>query len=177
VFLDLKLHDIPSVVAEALRVASDLDVDLLTVHTSGGDEMLRMAEGAKEGREKPGLLGVTVLTSLGEEEVQRMFGTEDEVRDVAVRLALKAKEAGLHGIVCSGREVSEIRQACGPDLKTVVPGIRLPDEDAGDQVRVLAPKDAIEAGADYLVVGRPLTHAKDPKVSLRNYLSNIEEAR
>jgi orotidine-5'-phosphate decarboxylase len=177
VFLDLKLHDIPSVVAEAIRVASSLDVDLVTVHTTGGAEMLRVAEDAKEGSVKPGLLGVTVLTSLGEEEIRTSFGSRDSLSDVTVRLALKAKAAGLHGIVCSGREVSAIREACGPDLRTVVPGIRLPDEARGDQVRVFTPGDAIRAGADYLVVGRPITGSEAPGESLRRYLKSIEEAK
>jgi orotidine-5'-phosphate decarboxylase len=138
--------------------------------------MLRAAEEARGDRERPGLLGVTVLTSLGEDEVKRMFGTNDPVRDVAVRLALQARDAGLHGIVCSGREVADIRQACGPGLRTVVPGIRLRSEEKGDQMRVFTPGDAIRAGADYLVVGRPLTSAKNPKESLTTYLSNIEKA-
>ncbi len=176
VFLDLKLHDIPSVVAEAVSVAAALDVDLLTLHASGGIRMMRSAEEAKAGREKPGLLGVTVLTSLGEAEVREMFGSSGSLRDMAVRLALRAKGAGLHGVVCSGAEVRDIKRDCGRELKTVVPGIRLPEEARGDQVRVLTPQDAIRAGADYLVVGRPVTGADDPKASLKRYLSSIEQA-
>ncbi len=159
VFLDLKLHDIPNTVAGAVRSARGLGARMLTVHAAGGAEMLRRAAG--EAGSDLMILGVTVLTSLGPEDLEpaSILGPPAEA---VRRRALLATSCGCGGVVCSAREAAEVRAAVGPDVKLVVPGIRPAGGDLGDQKRAATPADAIRDGADWLVVGRPISAAPDP---------------
>jgi orotidine-5'-phosphate decarboxylase len=160
VFLDLKWHDIPSTVAGAVTAARDLGVQLATVHCLGGAAML---EAAVRAAGSLPLVGVTVLTSHDAAGLGTVLGRD--VRDVAGevdRLARIAAAAGLRGVVASGQEIGPVRQALGPAPWIVVPGIRRPHDPVGDQVRTIAPRDAVRAGATHLVVGRAITHAPDP---------------
>ncbi len=169
VFLDLKFHDIPNTVAGAVATASSLGVWLLNVHASGGAAMMAEAAQAASGATRPAardarpiVLGVTVLTSLDEAGLRATLGTVRTLREQVLHLAREAQAAGLDGVVASPHEISDIRQACGPDFLIVTPGVRPADADRGDQRRVLTPGEAIRAGADYVVVGRPILAAKDP---------------
>lgn len=160
-FLDLKFHDIPNTVAGAVRAALPLGPAVLNVHASGGRAMMAAAAEAASGADGTLLIGVTILTSLSDEDIAEVgyaAGTAESV----VRLAKLAKESGLGGVVCSPREIETIRAACGPDFKLVVPGIRPAWAAAGDQKRIMTPADAIRTGADYIVIGRPITGADDP---------------
>ncbi len=170
IFLDLKLHDIPHTVAATLRVLRGLSVGYVTVHTSGGLAMLQAAQDAVEGDLK--LLGVTVLTSLREADLSDI-GWQDDSQAVVKRLAGLAHTAGLYGVVCSGLEASMLRDVY-PGLKRVVPGIRPTGSDHGDQQRVLTPQDAVAAGADYLVIGRPITQAADPRAAAVDAVTNLQ---
>ncbi|MCH1569860.1 MAG: orotidine-5'-phosphate decarboxylase [Longimicrobiales bacterium] len=175
VFLDIKLHDIPNTVAGAVAAASDLGVDLLTLHASGGPRMLESAAAARSGDIR--LLAVTVLTSLTPDEMSAVWGRDiRSVRDDVGRLALMAKDAGIDGVVASALEASWIRQQVGPDFLIVTPGIRPAGSDAGDQNRIATPGDAVRNGADYLVIGRPITQADDPVAALSSVLHEIDEA-
>lgn len=166
VFLDLKLCDIPNTVARAVRRARDLDVELLTLHTTGGRRMMEAAADAAGAHLT--LLGVTVLTSMTASDVGDAWGRKvDSIENEVVRLAGLARESGVGGVVASVREVVAIRKAVGPDLMVVTPGIRLAGEDAHDQARVSTPAEAVAAGADYLVIGRSVTRAPDPAEALR----------
>jgi orotidine-5'-phosphate decarboxylase len=172
VFLDLKLHDIPETVARAVAVAAGLGAELLTVHTAGGGEMMRRAVATAQGR--PGILGVTVLTSLSEEDL-RADGIGGSMRDAVVRRAKLAASAGATGIVCSPQEVADVRAAC-PTLALVVPGVRPAGAALGDQKRVATPKSAIAAGADYLVVGRPIRDAANPAQAFAEIVGEVAAA-
>jgi orotidine-5'-phosphate decarboxylase len=166
VFLDLKFHDIPNTVREAARAAASLGVRLLTVHASGGAEMLRAAvEGAGP---RCGVLAVTVLTSLDAAALGAAWGREGVAVDAEVlRLAGLAAGAGAHGIVCSGREAAQVHSAFGAKLALLVPGIRLAGGDAHDQARTATPAAAAAAGARYLILGRAVTGASDPVAAMR----------
>jgi orotidine-5'-phosphate decarboxylase len=166
VFLDLKFHDIPNTVREAARAAASLGVRLLTVHASGGSEMLRAAvEGAGPAC---GVLGVTVLTSLDSAALGSAWGRENLLVDHEVlRLAGLAAAAGAHGVVCSGREAAQVRAAFGAELALLIPGIRLAGGDAHDQARTSTPAAAAAAGARYLILGRAVTGASDPAAAMR----------
>jgi len=170
-FLDLKLHDIPNTVAGALRAALALDPLFVTFHAGGGPGMLRAAVEAR-GNARTKLLGVTVLTSLDDDDLAAT-GQAGPVAAQVRRLALLAKASGLDGIVCSPQEVAMIREACGEDFLLVVPGIRPAGTALGDQKRVQTPRAAIEAGADYLVIGRPITEAADPAAAARAILAEL----
>ena len=175
VFLDIKLHDIPNTVARAVEAASDLGVDLLTLHASGGQRMMAAAAEARSSHLK--LLGVTVLTSMTTDEMASAWGREiSSVRDEVLRLANLGKEAGLDGIVSSALEASWIRQKIGPRFLIVTPGIRPAGSDSDDQNRVATPREAIQSGADFLVIGRPITKADDPSAAFAAVLKEIEEA-
>jgi orotidine-5'-phosphate decarboxylase len=168
VFLDLKLQDIPNTVAHAVESAARMEVDLLTVHASGGAEMLRAAREAAAGPAEggPALLAVTVLTSLSDAQLAEAWGREDaSAAREAPRLAALAAEAGIDGVVASVHEVAAIR-AAAPGLRVLTPGIRLPGDAAGDQARVATPADAVRVGADYLVLGRTVTAASDPRAAM-----------
>ncbi len=164
IFLDLKLHDIPNTVAGAVRSAVALDLDFLTVHLSGGAAMLRAA--AEEVRGKLSLLGVSVLTS-SDGSTLREIGVASGVAEQVIRLATLGEAAGLRGVVASPLEIDALRARFGPDLTIVVPGVRPVDgtAPADDQRRVMTPRQAVEAGADYLVIGRPITAQPDPRAA------------
>lgn len=166
VFLDLKFHDIPNTVRAATRAAAKLGARLVTVHASGGAEMLDAAvDGAGPGC---GVLGVTVLTSLASAALGAAWGREAVVvEEEVLRLAGIAAGAGAHGIVCSGREVEPVRAAFGDQLALLVPGIRLPGDATHDQARTATPAEAAGAGASYLVLGRAVTSAADPVAAMR----------
>jgi len=170
VFLDLKLHDIPETVARAVANATSLGAELLTVHTAGGFEMVRRAADTAKG--KPGILGVTVLTSLSEDDL-RADGIPSTVRETVVRRAKLAEKAGATGIVCSPQEVADVRAASGK-LVLVVPGVRPAGTALGDQKRVATPASAIAAGADYLVVGRPIRDADDPAAAFTALVAEVQ---
>lgn len=162
VFLDLKFHDIPNTVAAACRVAAKMGVKIFNVHCLGGLEMMRAAvDATREINPNAHLVGVTVLTSHDADSLARL-GLQDSPREVVLRLAELARQAGLDGVVCSPREILPVREACGADFLLVTPGIRPQNADLGDQKRTLSPREALQAGANYLVVGRPLTGALDP---------------
>jgi orotidine-5'-phosphate decarboxylase len=164
IFLDLKFHDIPNTVAGAVAAAAKLPrVRLVNVHASGGIEMMRAAREAVGNRKsRPALLAVTILTSL-DARALRTIGMPGSPGSRATALAQLAKRAGMDGVVASAQEVKAIRQACGPKFLIVVPGIRPTASSANDQSRIATPSEAVRAGADYLVVGRPITAARDPR--------------
>lgn len=159
VFLDLKIHDIPNTAKHAVAAAVSLGAAMVTVHTAGGEAMLRACA-----VDSTLVLGVTILTSLDDAELQRI-GFRGSLLDNAVRLAKLAQDSGLRGIVASPHEVAAIRDACGGEMRLVVPGIRPEGGEAGDQRRTMTPAAAIAAGADYIVVGRPITDATDPRAA------------
>lgn len=163
ILLDLKLHDIPNTVAGAVSSAAKLGgVRLLTLHASGGIDMMQAArEAAGKGKNRPRLLGVTVLTSLDSAALKRV-GFAGTLAASAVHLARLSREAGLDGVVASAHEARAIQRACGPDFRILVPAVRPATFSTNDQARVATPEEAVRAGARYLVVGRPITAAKDP---------------
>jgi orotidine-5'-phosphate decarboxylase len=164
VFLDLKLHDIPNTVAKACEVAATYDVDFLTVHATGGKQMLDVAAKAIASSSTK-LLAVTLLTSLTSRELAFDLKVPIELPEYVLHLALMAQEAGLSGIVCSPLEVKELRTHLNPDFILVTPGIRLAIDVPGDQRRIMTPKAAIAAGADYLVIGRSILNATNPQAA------------
>ena len=173
VFLDLKYHDIPNTVAGAVAEAARLQVAMLTVHASGGGKMLRAAtEAARAVSPAMKVLAVTVLTSLEDNDLERI-GVRGRVQDQAVRLAALALADGCHGVVASAREAAQLRSEFGADFVIVTPGVRPAGTAPGDQARVVTPADAIAAGATYIVVGRPITAAADPAAEARAILAEI----
>jgi orotidine-5'-phosphate decarboxylase len=173
VFLDLKLHDIPNTVARAVESAVGLDVQMLTLHLCGGTEMIRAAVSAAP--DNLLLLGVTVLTSVNRETL-REIGITDDVSQQVVRLAKIGADFGIGGIVASAQEIGALRNAIHRDVKLVVPGIRPTGSKEDDQQRTMTPAQAVAAGADYLVIGRPITAAPDPIVATKQILEEIESA-
>jgi orotidine-5'-phosphate decarboxylase len=173
VFLDLKWHDIPTTVRNAARAASKLDVRLVTVHASGGRAMVEAAvEGAGNAC---GVLAVTVLTSLDATMLGEAWGRSiARVEDEVLRLAEVARAAGAHGIVCSGAEAAAVRAKYGNTLRLLIPGIRMPGGDAHDQARTVTPEAALNAGASYLVLGRAVTAATDPREALTSVKRAID---
>ena len=175
VFLDLKLHDIPNTVARAAASAARSGASMVNVHASGGRAMLSAAREALAFAGAPKLIAVTLLTSLDARALADLPMT-GEPEAIARRLALLARDCGCDGVVCSPRDLSAIRSACGADFLTVVPGIRPAGADPGDQKRAATPAAALSAGADVLVIGRPVTAAPDPDAALSAILSEIESA-
>ncbi|MEA3278531.1 MAG: orotidine-5'-phosphate decarboxylase [Pseudomonadota bacterium] len=162
VFLDLKFHDIPNTVAAACAAAADLGVWMLNLHASGGRAMMEAARERLASRsQRPLLIAVTVLTSLDGADLGEI-GCPGEPRDRVLRLARLAQAAGLDGVVCSPREAALVRDGLGPGFLLVTPGVRPAGNETGDQKRVMTPREAVAAGADYLVIGRPITAARDP---------------
>ena len=162
VFLDLKFHDIPATVAAAVAASIDLGCFVLTVHASGGSEMLRAAASAAAAAADPPLVvGVTVLTSLDDSDLNTV-GQSGPVPRQVLRLAELSRACGLDGVVCSPQEIATLRGRLGGDFKLIVPGVRPDWSGANDQKRIMTPADAVAAGADYLVIGRPITRATDP---------------
>jgi len=181
VFLDLKLYDIPNTVRAAARQAAQLGVSMFNVHASGGRKMMEAAlAGAQEGSagrpdgSRPLVLAVTVLTSLAGEDLAEV-GFRGSPEEAVVRLALLARQAGLDGVVASPREVTALRRALGPGFVIVTPGIRPASAAADDQARIATPESAIRAGADYLVVGRPITEAADPAAAADAIVAEMEK--
>jgi orotidine-5'-phosphate decarboxylase len=178
VFLDLKFHDIPNTVAKSVTAAVQLDVQMLTVHTSGGFDMLRAAEEAAEevawklGRIPPLVLGVTVLTSLNTAAL-REIGLDVNVEYQVRRLASVAMKAGLRGLVCSPLEVAALRKILPASTQLVTPGVRTGAEKADDQKRTLTPREAIQAGASWLVIGRPIYAAENPRAAAEKILESL----
>lgn len=177
-FLDLKLHDIPNTVAGATRAACHVQPHFLTVHASGGTAMLRAAVAAASqagGDDPPRLLAITVLTSLDDGDLDAC-GQRGPVADQVLRLADLAQRAGVAGVVCAPQEVAALRRRCGPGFVLVTPGIRPAWAPSGDQKRILTPGEAIAAGADHLVIGRPITQAADPAEALARICAEIDAA-
>ncbi len=174
VFLDLKFHDIPNTVASACAAAADLGVWMVNVHAGGG---LRMMEAARERLQQvtgpPLLIAVTVLTSMQQEDLQQL-GVNTPVQEQVRRLATLARDAGLDGVVCSPRETRLLRSSLGPEFVLVTPGVRPAWAAANDQRRVMTPAHALAAGSDYLVVGRPITQADDPRAAAERVLEEMQ---
>ncbi len=180
IFLDLKFHDIPNTVAKAAIEATRLSVKMFNVHASGSLEMMRTTVKEvervcrREKMRRPIMLAVTVLTSLNQDDLQRV-GVERKVADQVVRLALLTKEAAMDGVVASPHEVADIRAACGPSFVIVTPGIRPAESNRNDQQRVMTPADAVRAGVDYIVVGRPIVEAPNPVDAARAIVADMEQ--
>lgn len=175
VFLDLKFHDIPATVAGACRAAADLGVWMINVHAAGGERMLAAArEAVDKLRRRPLLIAVTVLTSLNDADLRRV-GVEKPVTDQVLGLARLAAACGLDGVVCSAQEAARLKQELGRDFILVTPGIRPAGSARDDQQRIMTPAEAIKAGSDYLVIGRPVTQAVDPLQVLREINEEIKK--
>jgi len=173
VFLDLKFHDIPNTVAKACAAAADLGVWMANVHAQGGPKMMEAAREAVAGAgHRPLLIAVTILTSLSDEEL-RAVGLQGSAEENVLRLAKLAEKSGLDGVVCSPMEVLTLRDQVGENFKLVTPGIRPAGSSRDDQTRVMTPKTALLAGSNYIVVGRPITQAKNPLAALQAILTEI----
>ncbi len=176
-FLDLKFHDIPNTVAGAVTSVAGLGAAVTNIHLSGGEAMCRAAVEARDAAgSNMKLIGVTVLTSLGDEDLGEVWGAKLEASESARRLAVLARMWGLDGVVASAREAGAIREACGEDFLIVTPGIRPAGAEVGDQKRVLTPGKALAGGSSHLVVGRPVTKAEDPAVACRAILDEMQVA-
>ena len=179
VFLDLKFHDIPNTVAKAAVSVTKLGAFMFNLHALGGYEMMKMTanaiklEAKRLGVEKPKILAVTALTSMDENGLKKI-GINDNIQGLVLRLASLAKEAGMDGVVASPQEAKAIRENLGKDFLIVTPGVRPKSAAAGDQKRVATPKGAIENGADFIVVGRPIIEAKDPLTAVRDILKELD---
>jgi len=183
VFVDLKFHDIPNTVASASKVMTRLGAWMFNVHASGGREMMERSvqaaqeEAQKQGREKPIMLAVTVLTSMNLQQLREDVGIPaEQVEDVVVRWAKMAQECGMDGVVCSPKEVAALREVCGPDFLLVTPGIRPAWSAANDQKRITTPKEALALGSSYMVIGRPITQAENPIEAAQKIVAELEEA-
>lgn len=178
IFLDLKLHDIPNTVAQAVDAATSSGIFMLTVHATGGKSMLRAARDAADEAAKrynvtrPLLLAVTVLTSLEQEDLNQI-GVERSISEQVSNLAKFAQENGMDGVVCAAPEISAVRKTCGTNFKIIVPGLRPLDSATNDQKRVMTPQAARASGADYLVIGRPITAAADPAAAAAAIAASI----
>lgn len=173
VFLDLKFHDIPNTCAKAVGVAADLGVWMVNVHASGGRRMMEAARNEIDKKtHQPLLIGVTVLTSMEQNDLVEI-GLNLDPQEQVRRLALLTESSGLDGVVCSAQEVELIRNNCSADFLTVTPGIRPAGSEQGDQRRVLTPEQALKAGVDYMVIGRPITQAESPAVACSNILESL----
>lgn len=176
VFLDLKLHDIPNTVASAVTSLASLPIDLLTIHTCGGPEMMRAAQAARDaGRPSMTILGVTVLTSMDTAALNEV-GVPGEPADQVLRLGRLARASGIGGLVCSPLELPVLRRELGPDITLVTPGVRPSGAAADEQKRVLTPAEAARAGASFIVVGRPILKAADPAAAARAVLAELASA-
>lgn len=181
VFLDLKLHDIPNTVASAARVITRLNTFMFNVHAAGGRDMMSQAAQAARSQAElleiapPLLLAVTVLTSIGPKELtDDMLVTGLSVEELVVKWALMAQQSGIGGVVCSPQEIVPIRNACGPDFKIVTPGIRPLWSAANDQKRITTPRQALDQGADFMVIGRPIVQADDPVAAAQRIVDELE---
>ena len=175
IFLDLKLCDIPNTVKKAMRVLSQLDVDMVNVHASGTKEMMSAAvEGlTRPDGTRPLIIAVTQLTSTSEERMRNDLLIEKPLADVVAHYATCARDSGLDGVVCSPLEAKRVKEICGKEFMTVTPGIRFADSAADDQVRIMTPEKAKNEGSDYIVVGRPITQAENPEEAYRRCVSEF----
>jgi len=175
IFLDLKYHDIPNTVAQAVQAAAEAGVWMINVHASGGPRMMSAARDMLDRfppESRPLLVAVTVLTSMGQQELNAL-GVSGSLEDQVIRLAILAKKSGMDGVVCSALEAGKIKQVCGSEFVTVTPGIRPAGSETNDQTRIMTPSEAIRSGADYLVVGRPITEAREPMKVVKKILEEI----
>jgi len=174
VFLDLKFHDIPNTTSAAVAAAADLGVWMVNVHASGGEKMMTACRDRLEsfGKNRPLLIAVTVLTSMGPRDLSGI-GIKDSPEAQVSRLATLTRNCGLDGVVCSAQEAPALKAEQGKDFKLVTPGIRPLSADKGDQQRIMTPTDALKAGSDYLVIGRPITQAADPLAALEAIHSEV----
>lgn len=182
VFLDLKLHDIPNTVSRTLAAVCDHEVDMVNIHALGGFEMMTAAKEAvvkySSGRTKqPLLIGVTVLTSHNQETLKKELCIKKKVKDEVIHLARLAQKAGLKGVVCSPQETVWVRKKCGKDFLIVTPGVRPAGASVGDQKRIETPEKAVRSGSDYLVIGRPITQALNPKGAALKILETMDSAK
>ncbi len=181
IFLDLKLHDIPNTMAGASRAAGRYGVDLLTVHAAAGKAALVAAQEAAQAGAAlanvppPRVIAVTVLTSIHARSLALELKVPLELTDYALQLALLAQDSGLSGVVCSPQEAQQLRSSCGEELLLVCPGVRPKGSQTGDQRRVMTPQQAIQAGANYLVIGRPITQALDPKAAYQGICDELNQ--
>ncbi|MDE7389492.1 MAG: orotidine-5'-phosphate decarboxylase [Lachnospiraceae bacterium] len=175
IFLDLKLHDIPNTVKKAMKVLSELDVDMCNVHAAGTVAMMEAAiQGlTRADGTRPLLIAVTQLTSTSEERMQKDLLINEPIDKVVMHYAKNAKTAGLDGVVCSPLEAEKVHSVCGKEFVTVTPGVRFADGEVGDQVRVTTPEKAKEIGSDYIVVGRPITQADNPVAAYRRCVAEF----
>ena len=175
IFLDLKLHDIPNTVMKAMRVLSELDVDMCNLHAAGTISMMEAAVKGltREDGTRPILIAVTQLTSTSEERMKEDLLINEPIDKVVMHYAQNAKKAGLDGVVCSPLEAEKVHSVCGSEFITVTPGVRFADGNIGDQVRVTTPAKAREIGSDYIVVGRPITQADDPVAAYRRCVAEF----
>ncbi len=175
VFLDLKFHDIPNTAAQACKTAASLGVWMVNVHALGGRKMMEAARDAVASSARPPkLIAVTVLTSMAQQDLLDI-GIKESPANMVLRLATLAQECGLDGVVCSAQEAAVLRQHCASNFCLVTPGIRLADAAADDQSRIMTPRAALQNGASYLVIGRPITKAADPLLVLQNIYKEIGE--
>lgn len=180
VFVDLKIHDIPNTAMGAAKSLTKHGVWMWNVHITGGLAMMRKAKesalqiSSSLGIPMPLIIGVTQLTSTNQEMLEQQIGIKENIKDTVVRFATLAKEAGLDGVVASAQEVPFIKEACGKSFITVTPGIRLADSDAHDQVRITTPKQAIELGTDFMVIGRNITLADDPLQAAKDIINSMK---
>ena len=174
IFLDLKLHDIPMTVKKTIETLSDINPAIINVHAFGGQQMMKYAlDGLDQSSKNTSLVAVTVLTSLNDDDMT-ILGINYPVKDLVQNLAKLTKDSGLAGVVCSAEEIALVRKVCGKDFKIIVPGIRPEGSQKDDQKRVMTPKQAISLGADYLVIGRPITQSKDPLSKVKEILKSIQ---
>lgn len=173
IFLDLKFHDIPATVAKACAAAADLGVWMVSIHAGGGGRMMRLAREATENRpNRPMIIGVTVLTSFADGDLEEL-GLPASIEEQVLRLSKLSYDAGLDGVVCSAHEAERLRNHLGQGFKLITPGIRPVNSDDNDQRRIMTPVQAIQAGSDYLVIGRPITQAAVPILALESIQQEI----
>ena len=178
IFLDVKYHDIPNTVAGAIRAVTPMGLKIVNVHAAGGIEMMKRAgeaareTAAKAGVEAPWVIAVTILTSMDQHDLDDV-GLKGPIDERVVKLAELTQKAGLDGVVCSAREITSVRAACGPDFKLITPGIRPAWAASNDQKRVVTPADAVAMGSDVLVIGRPITKADDPVDAARRIVAEV----
>ena len=176
VFLDLKFHDIPSTVKKACEAASQLGIWMLNVHASGGKSMMEAAlEGVNKSKQSPLLIAVTVLTSMNQKSLNEI-GVSRDLEDQILYLAKLTEESGLHGIVCSPKDLYFLKNHFSPSFLFVTPGIRMKDNIANDQIRTMTPQEAVQAGSSHLVIGRPITQSKEPSKTLEKIYFEINQA-
>lgn len=176
VFLDLKFHDIPNTCSKAVRAAAELGVWMVNVHASGGERMMTAAREILEpyGASRPLLIGVTVLTSMEQSDLAGI-GIQTSPQEQVINLAKLTQNSGLDGVVCSAQEASTLKQQLGSEFKLITPGIRPTGAAAGDQKRIMTPTDAIQAGSDYLVIGRPITQSTEPQAVLESINAELAQ--